>query len=201
MAADCAQGRCDVHRTAPARWGAGAEGVAGRHDGGDAESGFGADIGAGVALSDSARGLNAELRARGLLTHEADGLSEWGLSGTVAFDPTPETERGLRLSLTQTMGGPASGGAEVLLERTTLAGLGADDGGHSGRRLDVQLGYGFAVIDERYTATPELGLGWRLAERVSAGLAFELGPEGTRREFTEGDGGAEHGLVASAGWR
>ena len=154
--------------------------------------------------------MSAELRARGLLTHEADGLSEWGLSGTLAFDPTPETERGLRLSLTQTMGWQASGGAEALLERATLAGLGADDGGHSGRRLDVQLGYGFAVFDERYTATPELGLsdaerelghGWRLAERVSAGLAFELGPEGTRREFTEGDGGAEHGLVASAGWR
>ena len=187
-----------------------------RHDGGDAETGFGADIGAGVALSDQSRGLSAELRARGLLTHEADGLSERGLSGTLAFDPTPETERGFSLSLTQTMGGQASGGADALLERTTLAGLGADDGGLSGRRLDAQLGYGFAVFDERYTATPELGLGlsdadrelrlgWRLAERVSAGLAFELGLEGTRREYTafeaDTEGGAEHGLVAGAGWR
>ena len=66
-----------------------------RHDGGDAETGFGADIGAGLALSDPARGLSAELRARGLLTHEADGMRERGVSGTLSFDPAPETERGL----------------------------------------------------------------------------------------------------------
>ena len=112
------------------------------------------------------------------------------------------------------MGGQASGGADSLLERTTLAGLGADDGGRlSARRLDARVGYGFAAFDERYTDTPELGLGisdagrelrlgWRLAERVSAGLAFELGLEGTRHESTGAGGGdAEHGVVAGTGWR
>ena len=33
-----------------------------RHDGGDAETGFGADIGAGIAWADPRRGLGAELR-------------------------------------------------------------------------------------------------------------------------------------------
>ena len=42
-----------------------------RRDGGDAETGFGAEIGAGLAWSDPKRGLGAELRAHGLLTHEA----------------------------------------------------------------------------------------------------------------------------------
>ncbi len=183
-----------------------------RHDGGDAETGFGADIGAGLALFDSSRGLSAELRARGLLTHEDDRLSERGLSGTFAFDPAPGSDRGLSLSLTQTVGAQASGGAYALLERTTLAGLGNGDGSLASRRLDAQLGYGFALFDDRYTATPEIGLGlsdadrvyrtgWRLAEQVSSGLAFELGLEGTRREFTGTEAGVEHGLVAGAGWR
>ncbi len=96
-----------------------------RHDGGDAETGFGADIGAGLALSDPSRGLSAEIRARGLLTHEDGGMRDRGLSGTLAFDPAPETGRGLSVSVTQTMGGQAWGGADALLERTTLAGLGA----------------------------------------------------------------------------
>ena len=184
-----------------------------RHDGGDAETGFGADIGAGLALSDPTRGLSAEIRARGLLTHEDDGLSERGLSGTLALHPASESGRGLSLSLTQTVGAETRGGTEALLERSTLAGLGADDGGGlTARRLEARAGYGFGVFGDRYTATPELGLGLsdggrelrlggRLAERISAGLAFELGLEGTRRTFGGAGAGAEHGLVAGAGWR
>ena len=184
-----------------------------RHDGGDAETGFGADIGAGLVLSDPARGLSAELRARGLLTHEAEGMRERSLSGTLSFDPAPDSERGLSLSIVQSVGAQASGGADALFERTTLAGLGAEeDDALSARRLDARIGYGLGVLDDRYTATPELGLGlsdrdrelrlgWRLTERVSTGLAFELGLEGTRREFADGAAGPEHGVGIGLGWR
>ena len=184
-----------------------------RHDGGDAETGFGADIGAGLALSDPARGISAEVRVRGLLTHEADGMRERGLSGTLAFDPAPETERGLSLSLTQTVGAQGEGGAAALLERHTLADLGAsEEDDLSSRRLDARIGYGFGVLDERFTGVPALGfgisdqdrelrLGWRLTERVSAGLAFGFGVEGTRREFTDGEAGPEHGLGLGFGWQ
>ena len=183
-----------------------------RHDGGDAETGFGTDIGAGLALSDPARGLTADIRARGLLTHEAGGFGARGLSGTLLFDPAPETEQGLSVNLTQTMGGASWGGADALLGRTTLAGLGAErEGDLDARRLDARIGYGFGVFEDRYTAIPELGLGlgnagrelrlgWRLAERVSSGLAFELGVQGTRREQTDATQ-AEHGLTVGAGWR
>ena len=184
-----------------------------RHDGGDAETGFGADIGAGLALAAPSRGLSAEIRARGLLTHEADGMREWGVSGTLAWDPAPDSDRGLSLSLSQTVGAQASGGADALLARPTLAGLGAEeDEGPLGRRLDARLGYGLGVFDDRWTATPELGLGlsdtgrelrlgWRLTERVAAGLAFELGVEGTRRESVDGAANPEHGLEVGLGWR
>ena len=184
-----------------------------RHDGGDAETGFGADFGAGLALTAPSRGLSAEIRARGLLTHEADGMREWGVSGTLAWDPAPDSDRGLSLSLSQTVGAQASGGADALLARPTLAGLGTEeDEGPLGRRLDARLGYGLGVFDDRWTATPELGLGlsdtdrelrlgWRLTERVAAGLAFELGVEGTRRESVDGAAGPEYGLEVGLGWR
>ena len=184
-----------------------------RHDGGDAETGFGADIGAGLLLIAPSRGLSVELRARGLLTHEADGMRERGVSGTLAFDPAPDSDHGLSLSLSQTVGAPAEGGGDALLARPTLAGIGAEeDEGPLGQRLEARLGYGLGVFDDRWTMTPELGLGlsdtgreyslgWRLTERVAAGLAFELGLEGTRRESADEAAGPEHGLGAGLGWR
>ena len=68
------------------------------------------------------------------------------------------------------------------------------------------------MFDDRWTATPELGLGfsdtgrevhlgWRLTEQVSSGLVFEFGMEGTRRESVDGDTGPEHGLGVGFGWR
>ena len=190
-----------------------------RHDGGDAETGFGADIGASLSWTDPERGLSAELRGRGLLAHEARGFRERGLSGAFSWDPV-EGERGPRVSLTQTVGGASAGGAEALFGRTTLEGLAANDplpGPDTGaddlrrRRLDLALGYGFGVLDDRWTAIPELGLGladtgrelrlgWRLVERVSRALAMELALEGTRREQA-GGAAPEHGLAAGTAWR
>ncbi len=185
-----------------------------RRDGGDAETGTGADIGAGLALSDPARGLSAEVRARGLLTHEAGGFRERGLSAELSWEAAPEDERGLSLSLAQTLGGPAEGGAEALLARPAPAGIGPDDaeGDLARRRFEARLGYGFAVWGARWTARPELGLGLsdrqrelrlggRLFERAATGLAVTLAVDGARRERVDGTAGAEHELGLALGWR
>ena len=123
-----------------------------RHDGGDAETGFGIDFGGGIAWSDPKSGLGAELRGRGLLTHDARGFRERGFSGSLAWDPTPSSQSGPKLTLTQTVGASASGGADALLARGTLAGLGASSGPEASdtadllsRRLDIKFGYGFAA--------------------------------------------------------
>ena len=191
-----------------------------RHDGGDAETGFGADIGAGVAWADPARGLSAELRARGLLTHESDGFRDRGISGALGWDPVAG-ERGPRFSLTQTFGGASSGGADTLLERATLAGLaandpgwgaGSDHGDLKSRRLETRFGYGFAAFGDRFTATPELGFAlsdahrelvfdWRLAETLRAGLAFGLDVEGARRESRGAEREPVHRIGLGFGWR
>ena len=185
-----------------------------RHDGGDAETGFGADVGAGLAWVHPERGLSAELRARGLLTHESDGFRERGVSGVIAWEPA-DGGLGPKLSVTQTIGGASTGGADALLGRATLAGLAAEDesgGDLKRRRLEARFGYGFAAFAGRYTATPELGfalsdaqreasLGARLAETRRAGLAFGLDVEAARRERRGGDANPEHRIGLGLGWR
>ena len=185
-----------------------------RQDGGDAETGFGADIGAGIAWNDPARGLSAGLRARGLLTHEDGSFSDRGLAGSLAWDPAPDSGRGPSLSLSQTVGAEASGGVEALLGPQTAQALEAaddNDGNELKRRtLEAKIGYGLALFDNRWTGTPELRLGltgtsretvlgWRLAEETRAGLAFGLDVEGARRESAEGAAGQRLGL--GFGWQ
>ena len=177
-----------------------------RHDGGDAETGFGADIGAGLSWSDPASGIAAELRGRGLLTHADGDIRERGFAGSLAWDPTPSSARGPTLRLSQTVGAQASGGMDSLLSRPTMAGLAANDDGGTldSRRLEARLGYGFPLLGDRLIGTPEIGLGlsdtgrdyslgWRLALAGSHRIAFDLALEGTRREAANDDA-PEHGL-------
>ena len=164
-----------------------------RHDGGDAETGWGVDVGGGLRWHDPALGLSAEVAARGLLAHEAAGLKDRGVSGSLAWDPDPASDRGPSLSLTQTMGAQAAGGADALLGRQTLADLAANDNGLGSRRLELKLGYGLPAFGDRFTGTPELGfalsdtareyrLGWRLGLVPGGPSSFELGIEVTRNE-------------------
>ena len=161
--------------------------IAMRHDGGDAETGFGADIGVGLAWTVPRYGLRMELRGRELLAHESKGFREYGISGSFAWEPVTG-DRGPRLSVARTLGIAARGGTDALLERTTLSGLAANGNGRElrPRRLEARLGYGFAAFGGRFTATPELAvglsdtgrdyrLGWRLArDRGADGCVLEL---------------------------
>ena len=178
-----------------------------RHDGGDAETGFGLDLGGGLALSDPKRGLQAELRGRGLLTHESKGFRDLGFSGSLAWEGNPGSDRGAKLRLTQTVGGSSSGGADALLSRTTLEGLAANDDGAGGndelksRRLELKFGYGLSAFGDRFTWTPEVGvdlsdtgrdysLGWRLVRGAGSGGdggSLELSFEARRRESANDD--------------
>ena len=196
-----------------------------RHDSGDAETGFGADVGAGVVWTDPERGLEVQARARGLLTHEDGQFGEHGFAGGVTWDARPGTERGMRLTVQQTVGAPATGGKDSLLARRTMEGLAANGEGDDlgPRRLEVKLGYGLPAFDSLFIATPEVGielsdtereyrLGLRLAGTGyargglglagSGGAACELTLEATQRERADGDRAPEHaiGLRLTARW-
>ena len=164
-----------------------------RHDGGDAETGFGVDLGGGLAYADEQSGLGLELNARALLAHEDENFREWGVSGALIFDPDPSSDRGLSLSVGPSWGASATGGAEALLGPETMSGLALDNTPPPGGRLGVEAAWGFPALAGRYTGTPYLGLGlreggrdlrlgWRLGAVRREGLELALGLEGTRLE-------------------
>ena len=133
-----------------------------RLDGGDAETGLGVDLGGGLAFAAPKQGVALDLKARGLVAHEAPGFREWGASASLAWDPRPSTDRGLALTLRQSWGGSPTGGMDALLGRETLAGLAANDNGDttaSAGRLEAELGYGIAMFSGGFTGTPHLGVG------------------------------------------
>ena len=168
-------------------------GIGMRHDGGDAETGFGIDLGGGLAYADEQSGLGLELNARALLAHEDENFREWGVSGALIFDPDPSSDRGLSLSVGPSWGASATGGAEALLGPETMSGLALDNTPPPGGRLGVEAAWGFPALAGRYTGTPYLGLGlreggrdlrlgWRLGAVRREGLELALGLEGTRLE-------------------
>ena len=184
-----------------------------RHDGGDAEIGFGADIGGGVTLAAPVGGLTISLEGRGVVTHEAAGLRDRRIAGTLAWDPPSSTGRGPELTLRQTVGAGASGGKEALLSRTTLEGLAANDNGDGRRRLEARFGYGFGMFGGQFTSTPEIGLGlsevgrdyrlgWRLTRAGFGAGSLEFSLEARRHERANDNTPPEHGIGfrATARW-
>ena len=166
-----------------------------RHDGGDAETGTGVEVGGGIAYADPGSGLSMDLRARGLLAHAESGYEEWGLSGSVGFAPGADG-RGLSLSLTPAYGADA-GGVDRLWtgEADALANLAANDNAAADAegRLEAEVGYGLPAFGGRFTGTPHAGfalsdtargysLGWRFAPAGRAAPDLSFGIEAARRE-------------------
>ena len=174
-----------------------------RHDGGDAETGVGTDVGAGLVWSDPATGIEVDIRGRGLLNHQEDHFRERGISGSLTLNPEPSSERGLAVSLTQSFGGSATGGADTLFARETMAGIAANDDDGDGswldrRRFEATVGYGLPALGGRFTSTPQIGLGlsdterdyslgWRLRLARRDLVDLSIGLEGTRRESANDD--------------
>ena len=174
-----------------------------RHDGGDAETGTGIELGAGLAWTDPESGVTMEARARWLAAHEASGYEEWGVSGSVRVDPG-ERGRGLSFSLAPTVGNAGSGTGN-LWSAADARGLAPGGEFEAARGLDAEVGYGMALFGDRFTGTPNLGvalsdgarayrLGWRLTSAVPNDPGFEIGLDATRSESAN-DNEPEHGVM------
>ncbi len=153
-----------------------------RHDGGDAETGFGVELGGGVTWTASA--LSLDLSGRALLAHDDRDLEDRGMSASVSWDPAPETKRGPSPALGYDQG--AEGGLDALFRpdsgSETLA-------ARSEAEWRMEAAWGLPLSDHRFTGSPHLGLatdawtlGWRL-EPETSDLAFGL--HVTRRESAE----------------
>ncbi|MYK07259.1 MAG: autotransporter outer membrane beta-barrel domain-containing protein [Synechococcus sp. SB0670_bin_20] len=178
-----------------------------RQDGGDAETGFGLDIGAGIVWHHPARGIRGEVRGRTLLTHREKEFREQGLSLSFAWDSSP-SHRGPSLSLNHAVGASASGGMDSLLSPAVMEGL--DGPGSNGQRFAAEMAYGFPMANDRLTLSPGLalafspdsrsyGLLWSLAPYSShqgqgQGEPWEIALEGERQESVSFASPAEHSL-------
>ena len=60
-----------------------------RQDSGDAETGFGMDLGAGLSWNDPERGITAAVKGRTLLSHGAEDFQDQGLALSFSWQPTP----------------------------------------------------------------------------------------------------------------
>ena len=171
--------------------------VALRHDGGDAETGTGIDVGAGVSYADPELGLTVEGTARGLLAHEDTDYREWGASGSVRIDPGA-AGRGLALSLSPAWGADL-GGAERLWSARDARGLAATDTFEPAGRLEAEAGYGLGAFGGHGVMTPFAGLSlsdagnrtWRGGVRWTLGPTVAFGVEGALCEAAN-DNAAEH---------
>ena len=99
-----------------------------RHDSGDAETGSGIELGAGIRYTDAALGLSLEANARGLVAHQDSAYEEWGAWATIRLDPG-EPGKGLSLSVSPTWGA-ASSGLDQLWNSTSMPGYGVGTPGY-----------------------------------------------------------------------
>ena len=163
-----------------------------RHDGGDAETGFGVEVGTGLAWVDPKLGLTFDVSARTLLTHDAEGREDRGVAAQLAFDPDQASARGLSLGLTQDWGGQAAGGLDALFSDAPLEDRTGSGSSMAESRWVAEAAYGLPVFGGRFTGSPHMGLGlatgardytlgWRL-EPAAGGPAVSFGVQATRRE-------------------
>ena len=182
--------------------------VGARHDGGDAETGFGVELGGGIAWTDPGLGLSLDLSGRTLLAHGNDDLKDRGFSAALAYDPAPATKRGASLSLRQDFGGRAQGGLDALFAPDPL-----DDrtGSEAASRWALEAAYGLPAFGGRWTGSPHAGfglstgardysVGWRLTPEAANAPDLSFGVRATRRESDVQ--AAEHtfGVELTARW-
>ena len=174
--------------------------VGARHDGGDAETGFGVELGGGIAWIDPKLGLQLDVEGRTLLAHEADGLKDRGVSAGLAFDPDPATERGPSLTLRQDWGGQAGGGLDALFAPEPLEDRAASE---EQSRWTIEGAWGFPALRGHFTGSPHVGLGlaggtrdytlgWRLTPESDTAGDASFALRATRSE--SGSAGPEHTL-------
>ena len=181
-----------------------------RHDGGDAETGAGMDVGAGLIVSDASTGLAVDVRVRTLVMHQAEGFRERGVAVSLSYNPTPSTPLGFVARVAPSWGGEATSGAEALWGRETMAGM-AHGGVANGNRLNAEVGYGLPV-GRRFVGTPRVGvstseygrdyrLGYGLTVAQGGAMHVELGVDAHRRESPT-QGGVDTGVLgrAALGW-
>ena len=164
-----------------------------RHDEGDAETGFGLDMSAGIRYA--AGRLTIEGTVRTLVAHEDSDYEEWGASGAIRMTPDP-SGRGLSLTLAPAWGNTASK-ADQLWAGQAPAGLATANPTRPGAQLNAEFGYGMEPANLRnilpanlreslptnyqgiLTPYAGLSLGGSASQTFRTGARWQMAPEST----------------------
>ena len=163
-----------------------------RHDGGDAETGVGFEVGAGLRYAGAGISIAGALRT--LVAHQESGYEEWEASGQLRIDPRA-SGHGLSLSLTPVLSGRAGTGERPWWDGEAWSPLAGNAAPGAGRRIDGELGYGLGLSGVRGLFTPYTGVSirtdggreWRLGTRWAVTSYLTLSLEGARRQVTDED--------------
>ncbi len=153
-----------------------------RYDGGDADTGGGAETGASVGYA--GRGLDLDLRGR--LALGSGRHREWGAALRLAFDPGTPGE-GFRFAISPSQGHDRSG-VHGLMDGHAFRHM--PTGAHGQWRLDAEAGYalknpaGGGALDS-YTRLSAHGgnRAWSLGAGYRVGQTLRLGFEGSRSQL------------------
>lgn len=176
-------------------------------DGGDAETGAVAELGAGINYQ-HAEGIDVQARGHILLAHQESEFEQWGASLSVTLDWGAKGE-GLFFALAPTWGAPATG-AEGLWNsaRATEALLMTGDA-EQGMNLDTRLGYGlnlpngqglltlFGEMGKPDGASAHLRVGTQLGRIKTDGSPLDFELIGERTSAAPGEGPA-YGILLNA---
>ncbi|MDE0403625.1 MAG: hypothetical protein OXI36_09400, partial [Gammaproteobacteria bacterium] len=153
-----------------------------RYDGGDADTGGGAETGASVGYA--AHGLDLDLRGR--LALGSGRHREWGAALRLAFDPGTRGE-GFRLALSPRHGRDQNG-IHGFMDGGTLHAVTPATG--RDWRLDAEAGYGIGNSGtggalDNYTRLSADGRNrsWSFGSRYSVSQTLRLGIEGSRSQL------------------
>ena len=178
-----------------------------RHDGGDAERGFGVEAGGGVSLTTEKLGLTIDLSGRALLVHEAEDFRDRGVSVSLTYRADPDTKRGVSFAIRRHTGGAATGGLEALFASEPLA----KRAGARGGGWRAEAAWGLPAFGGRFTGSPfvawghaagsrDYDVGWRLEPEGTGAPNLTLALKATRRERADDAANQGVGIDLTARW-
>ena len=183
--------------------------LGGRWDSGTAEQGLGAELGGGVAYTQTEWGLSVDAQGRYLLVHEDGGFEDWGASVSVRLDPGVAGD-GAYLTITPVWGQASSGVEQLWSPTAALTQSGGSSRPAAGWRpgsLEVDVGYGLTLADGWGRLTPYGGLAlagpgasrYRLGSSLALSSSLNVTLEGERAE--QPGQKTAHGVSIRLGWQ
>ena len=176
-------------------------------DGGDAETGAGAELGAGINYQ-HAEGIDVQARGHILLAHQESDFEQWGASLSVTFDWGAKGE-GLFFAVAPTWGAPSTGAEGLWTSARATEALLVTGDAEQGMNLDTRLGYGlnlpngqglltlFGEMGKPDGAPPHLRIGTQLGRLKTDGTPVNVELIGERMSAAPGEGPA-YGILLNA---